>query len=111
LAVDEDPDASAAAAANAVRNGVTRSVRCLTGDAGAVPIADCPLVVANLLSAAHRRLTPAYGRYVAGAGTLILGGILDGEAHELAATLVDSGFVVTDARPREGWTTLVLRRR
>ncbi len=111
VAVDEDPDATAAATANAARNNVTSRVRCLTADAGALAIADCPLVVANLLSAAHRRLGPAYARYVVAGGTLILGGILDGEADELAATLAHSGFVVTDAQTGEGWTTLVLTRR
>ena len=73
LAVDEDPDALAAATANAARNGVAERIECLRADAGALDVAAVPLVLANLLTAAHvlagRPLRPLSGpRWRAGAG-------------------------------------------
>src|SRR5439155_1401053 len=56
LAVDDDPDAVASAMANAARNRVCDRVRCILGDAGALEESGAPLVVANLLTAAHLRL-------------------------------------------------------
>jgi ribosomal protein L11 methyltransferase len=110
LAVDEDPDALASAAANAGRNGVADRIRCLGADAGALSTAPVPLVLANLLTAAHVRLAADYARYVVPGGALVLGGILDPEGEVVAATLGEHGFAAT-AQSREGWTTLVARRR
>src|SRR6059036_977999 len=87
LAVDDDPDAVASAMANAARNHVSDRVRCVLADAERLDEAAAPLVVANLLTAAHRKLALRYGRWVLPAGTLILGGILDGEGAEVAAAL------------------------
>ena len=109
LAVDDDPDAVASAMANAARNHVSDRVRCVLADAERLDEAAAPLVVANLLTAAHRKLAPRYGRWVLPAGTLILGGILDGEAAEVAAALDAHGFASRASRSVEGWTTLELR--
>src|SRR5439155_1113327 len=54
LAVDDDPDAVASAMANAARNHVSDRVRCVLADAERLDEAAAPLVVANLLTAAHR---------------------------------------------------------
>jgi len=62
-----------------------------------------------LLTAAHRKLAPRYGRWVLPAGALILGGILDGEAAEVVAALGAHGFAPRASRSVEGWTTLELR--
>jgi ribosomal protein L11 methyltransferase len=109
LAVDDDPDAIASAMANAARNHVSDRVRCVLADAERLDEAAAPLVVANLLTAAHRKLAPRYGRWVLPAGTLILGGILDGEGAEVAAALGAHGFAPHASRSVEGWTTLELR--
>ena len=111
LAVDEDPDAIAAAMANAARNRVSDRVRCILGDAGALGETRVPVVVANLLTAAHLRLAPRYGRYVAPGGALVVGGILDAEVPLLAAALGGRGFAADGSLSVEGWTTLTLRRR
>lgn len=110
LAVDDDPDAVACAAANAALNRVMERVACLTGDAGTLATAPAPLVLANLLSAAHRRLAAAYARYVAPGGRLVLGGLLDGEAAGLGAALRAHGFEPGVTRTVEGWATLELLR-
>jgi ribosomal protein L11 methyltransferase len=109
LAVDDDPDAVACATANAALNHVADRVRCVLGDAGKLDTAPVPLVVANLLSAAHRRLAAHYGRALLPGGALVLGGILDGEASDVAAVLGDHGFTSRAAVSVAGWSTLELR--
>ena len=108
LAIDDDPDAVTAAAGNAERNEVAARVETRVDDAAILEIAPAPLVVANIITAVHRRLAGRYGHYVAPGGTLVLGGILDGEAPELARLLSLLGWREADAVSREGWTTLVL---
>jgi ribosomal protein L11 methyltransferase len=87
LAVDDDPDAVAAAMANVGPQPVADRIRCVLADAARFDEAPAPLVVANLLTAAHRRLGAQYARALLPGGTLLLGGILDGEGPDLAAAL------------------------
>ncbi len=109
LAIDDDPDAVACAEANAARNGVAARVRCVRGDVAAAEPVPAPLVLANLLTAAHRRLAPRYPAWVAPRGALVLGGILDAEAAAVREALGDA-FTVERTRAADGWTTLHLRR-
>ena len=106
LAIDEDPDAIAAASGNAARNDVAARVECRVDDAATLEVEPAPLVVANLIAAAHCRLAARYGRYVEAGGTLILGGILDAEAADITWTLAPHGWRLDGAVAREGWTTL-----
>ena len=106
LAIDSDPDAVASATANVERNGLAGHVTCEVGDAAAVAAAAVPLVLANLLAAAHRALAPSYARLVAAGGTLVAGGCLDGEADDVTAVLASQGFRRQAARSIDGWTTL-----
>jgi ribosomal protein L11 methyltransferase len=108
VAVDDDPDAVAAARANAARNGVADRVEVRFGDAATLALPPTPLVTANLLAGAHRRLAPVYRRLVEPGGRLILGGLLDGEAAEVARVLGAEGFAPAASVSREGWTTLDL---
>ena len=112
LAVDEDPDAIAIAADNAERNAVAAQVESRVSDAGDATLAAsaAPLVVANLITVAHRRLARDYRRLVEREGTLILGGILDAEAADLAVILRGEGWRLDATVEREGWSTLVLTR-
>src|SRR5205823_3759956 len=48
-AIDDDPDAVAAALANAARNHVCDRVRCVLGDVSAAELEPAPFVIANLL--------------------------------------------------------------
>ena len=107
LAVDEDPDAIAAATTNADRNGVGAAVECRVDDAATLDVGQVPLVVANLITAAHRRLADRYARYVAPSGRLILSGILDAEAAEIEETMRARGWRPDSAVAREGWSTLL----
>ena len=109
LAVDQDPDAVACAMANAARNHVSDRVRCVLADAAGLRETRVPLLVANLLSAAHRRLAAQYRRSLAPGGTLLLGGILDGEATDVVVALGEHGLVHRASLSVEGWTTLELR--
>ena len=111
LAVDEDPDALASATANAARNGVAERIECLRADAGALDVAAVPLVLANLLTAAHVRLAAHYARYLVPGGALVLGGILDVQGDVVTAALGEHRLETVAAYAREGWTTLVARRR
>ena len=109
LAVDDDPDAVACAVANAARNHVSDRVRCALADAAALRESRVPLLVANLLAAAHRRLAPQYLRSLTPGGTLLLGGILDGEAADVVTALAEHGLAHHASLSVEGWTTLELR--
>jgi ribosomal protein L11 methyltransferase len=109
LACDSDPDAVAAAAANAARNGVGERVGVSLADAATLAAEPAPLVLANLLAAAHRALAGRYARLVTPGGALVLGGLLDGEADAVTSTLADHGFRREAARSLEGWTSLALR--
>ena len=110
LAIDEDPDAIANAVENIARNDVADRVRCEVANADAVVEEPAPLVLANLLSAAHHRLAARYARLVAAGGALVLGGILDAEADDVARAVARAGFTPVDRLSLDGWTTLVHRR-
>ncbi len=109
LACDTDPDAVAAAAVNAERNGVAGRVRAVVADAATLAAEPAPLVLANLLAAAHRALAPRYRALVTAGGALVAGGLLDGEADDVAAALAAHGFRREASRSLEGWTSLTLR--
>jgi ribosomal protein L11 methyltransferase len=108
IAVDEDPDAVAAIQANAARNAVADRVVVRLGDVATLPLAAAPLVAANLLGAAHRRLAAVYRRLVEPGGRLILGGLLAEEAAGVAGALAIEGFSPAASVSREGWITLDL---
>ena len=109
LAVDDDPDAVAAAAGNAERNGVAARIEVRLGDAATLEAAPAPLVLANLLAAAHVRLAARYRRLLAPGGMLVLGGILEGEAGGVRDDLRAQGLASSDAVSIDGWTTLGFR--
>jgi ribosomal protein L11 methyltransferase len=109
LACDSDPDAIAAAEGNATRNGAGQRLRVVLADAATLVTDPAPLVLANLLAAAHRALAPRYRQLVAPGGALVLGGLLDGEADGVTAALAAHGFRREAERSLEGWTSLALR--
>jgi ribosomal protein L11 methyltransferase len=109
LACDSDPDAVAAAETNARLNGVAGRVRAVLHDAATLAAVPAPLVLANLLAAAHRALGARYTMLVAPGGVLVAGGLLDAEAGEAAAALATHGFHQEATRSLDGWTSLALR--
>lgn len=108
-AVDSDPDAIVSATANVERNHLEGRVHCAVADAATVVAPPFPLVLANLLAAAHRSLAARYATLVAPGGVLVLGGLLDGEAGETAQLVAEHGFTQLDARSVEGWASLACR--
>ena len=109
LACDSDPDAVAATETNATLNGVAGRVRPIVGDAATLAAEPAPLVLANLLAAAHRALAERYARLVAPNGMLVAGGLLDAEGDDVAGALADHGFRRETTCRLEGWTSLALR--
>jgi ribosomal protein L11 methyltransferase len=107
-AIDLDPDAVAAAAANAVRNGVADHFRVELGVPEGEPPAE--LVLANLLGAALVALAPDLGRCVTASGRLIAGGLLVQEAPAVVASFGPEGFALVEVVEHEGWATLLLVR-
>ncbi len=110
LAIDEDPDAIASAVANTARNSVADRVRCVLADASVFVAEPAPLVMANILTAAHVRLAVRYRALVTPGGALVLGGLLDAESPTVEDALVSQGFLPRASLSIEGWTTLVLAR-
>jgi ribosomal protein L11 methyltransferase len=109
VACDSDTDAVAAAEGNAHRNGVAGHVHALLADAATLTVEPAPLVLANLLAAAHRGLARRYRDLVAPSGALVLGGLLDPEADSVADALAAHGFTWEASVSLEGWTSLALR--
>jgi ribosomal protein L11 methyltransferase len=109
-AIDVDPDAVAATEDNARRNAVADRVRASVAavDAWAGPAA--PLVLANLLAAAHAVLAPALTALVTPGGSLIAGGLLAHEAPVVTGTFAAEGCWLVELAESDGWTALLLRR-
>jgi ribosomal protein L11 methyltransferase len=110
LACDTDPDAIAATQTNAALNGVADRVRAVVAEVASLTVEPAPLVLANLLAAAHRALAAdCYPRLVAPGGVLVAGGLLDAEADDVAATLATQGFRRESTVRIDGWSSLSLR--
>jgi ribosomal protein L11 methyltransferase len=110
IALDVDPDAVAAAAANAARNGVADRVRVEPVGAASFAGPPAPLVLANLLGATLVALAPDLARACDTPGQLVAGGLLAPQAPAVTAAFAPYGFAVADAVEDEGWTSLRLVR-
>jgi ribosomal protein L11 methyltransferase len=102
-AVDHDPVAVAATAANAEVNDVDLSVRRLDLRTDPLPVA--PTVLANLL----RPLLLTYAERMADVPErLVLGGLLGTEADEVVAAFARHGLGERERREHAGWASSVL---
>lgn len=99
--VDIDPQAVAAARANAERNGVTATF----ADSAQALDGEYDVVVANILSNPLRVLAPAICGHVRSGGKLALSGILAEQAEEIIA-IYSAWLPLTVADSREGWVCL-----
>jgi ribosomal protein L11 methyltransferase len=101
LGVDIDPDAVAAARANAARNGVTARFVDAT-----VPL-DFPadLVVANILAQPLRALAPLLAAHCRAGGRIALAGILAPQAAAVASAYA-GWFAMSAFATDEGWVAL-----
>jgi ribosomal protein L11 methyltransferase len=108
VAIDIDPIALENALANALLNGVNRSIRF-----SSVPLTSIrrrfDLITANILSHTLKELAPHLKRILAPGGRLILGGFLADEADEVLSHYRLPLRCLT-RKTHRGWTTIVLAR-
>ena len=111
---DIDPVAIEVAIANATANGLTGRVTCVEAagfDAPALAQAGpYDLVFANILKGPLIALAPDMGRHVIPGGYVILSGILNEQADDVAAVYAQAGFNPVHREEIVEWTTLTLRR-
>ncbi|HWS76447.1 MAG TPA: 50S ribosomal protein L11 methyltransferase [Quisquiliibacterium sp.] len=100
VGVDIDPQAVTSTRANAQVNGVDLDVRLSTEP----PPEPADVVVANILSNPLKVLAPMLSSLVAPGGRLVLAGLLDRQAAEVAAAYPDIELAVY--AEREGWACL-----
>ncbi len=105
VGVDIDPQAVTSTRANASVNGVALDVRLSTE----APPAPAEVVVANILSSPLKVLAPLLSELVAPGGQLVLAGLLDRQAREVADAYPDIALEVY--AEREGWACLAGRKR
>lgn len=105
IGVDIDPQAVAATVANARANGVEVTA---ASSADACP-QPADVVVANILSNPLKVLAPLLTALVRPGGRLVLAGLLDRQASEVAAAYPE--IALAPFRSLEGWTCLAGRKR
>ncbi|HRO58848.1 MAG TPA: 50S ribosomal protein L11 methyltransferase [Burkholderiaceae bacterium] len=100
VAIDIDPQAVESTRDNAARNSVTVVAREPAGS----PLEAADVVVANILANPLRVLAPLLGSLVRPHGHLVLAGLLDRQADEIAACY--PRFDLRPWRTTDGWTCL-----
>ncbi len=112
IASDIDPVAVEVADANVAANGLTGRVICAEAAGFDAPIlaarAPYDLVFANILKGPLIALAPAMATHVQSGGYVILSGILNEQADEVAAVYARVGFNVAHREEIVDWTTLTL---
>jgi ribosomal protein L11 methyltransferase len=103
--LDIDPNAVTAARDNAAVNGVKADFF----DADHHPQAQYDIVLANILSNPLMLLAPALIEHVGSQGTLVLSGVLERQADEVAAVYASHGHDIEVVELREGWACLATR--
>jgi ribosomal protein L11 methyltransferase len=106
-AVDIDPQALIATRQNARHNGLTAQLEIFL--AGSPLSGPFDLVLANILAGPLRQLAPDLAGFCP-AGKLLLAGLLDAQATEVADAY-SPWFDIETAARRDGWTALIGHRR
>jgi len=107
-AVDTDPQALEATAANAARNGVTGRIRCCLPDAFSAT--DSDVVLANILAGPLIELAPLLADCAGPGAAIVLSGLLAEQVDEVAAAYRPF-CTVTGSTLQDGWARLDLTRR
>jgi len=114
-AVDIDPDAVATTLANARRNRLARRIAALSADGFArralMHRDGFDLILANILARPLIRLARPLRRALTPGGVAVLSGFAAADATWVAAPYRAQGFRLVGRADREGWTTLVLKRK
>jgi len=111
VAVDVDPEATACSLENLARNRVS-TVDVRTGGVDVLD-GDGPfdVVLANIQADVLGRIAADLHRLVAPGGTVILSGLLTGDADPISAVYSSAGFAPVSRLDDEEWTGLSLQRR
>jgi ribosomal protein L11 methyltransferase len=108
LAVDVDPESVATTDENLALNKVT-VVETRTGSLDAVA-GTFDLVLANIEAGVLTALAPDFPARVAPGGTVILSGVLAGQAEGVLGAFAAAGLVLEAQRDEDEWAALRLRR-
>lgn len=107
VCVDNDPQALEATAGNALRNGVSERITCLSPERFSRRGVD--VVLANILAGPLRMLAPTLIKCVKPGGRLILSGLLEEQSEDVAAAY-RPGCALTGSAESDGWVRLDLRK-
>ena len=107
-AVDNDSQALLATNANAALNGTAE--RLFVGAPETLPAVAVDILVANILARPLIALAPTFAQHVVAGGSLVLAGILERQAAEVAAAFAPYFEEITPVT-RDGWTRLAGRRK
>lgn len=103
VCVDNDPQALEATAANAERNQCAERISCsLPGPGGA---GSYDVILANILAGPLVGLAPRLGRSLSPGGRIVLSGVLEEQARDVAAAYSE-WCAPMDLRAKEGWVRL-----
>jgi len=115
LATDIEATAVRVARANVALNGADHAVTCLEADGlrhtAIRARAPYDMVLANILAEPLMRMANDIRRITAPGGTVVLSGLLRGQAWRVTGRFNAAGFVLWRRIDRAGWTTLVMTRR
>jgi ribosomal protein L11 methyltransferase len=109
-AIDIDPEAVAATAANARVNGVADRLSVSQGTLDGAPAEPYPLVLANLVAVVLIELARRLAAHLAAGGTLLASGIIDTRASEVEAALAAAGLRCVERRRDGEWVSLRMMR-
>jgi ribosomal protein L11 methyltransferase len=111
VGIESDPDVHPVAVRNAARNGVSRQVEFLEGDAGILAplVGPADLILSNILRIANTALLPAIADACAPGGLAVFSGMEQAEAAEFRQTLVGAGFAVVQETVDAGWWGVAAR--
>ena len=115
IASDIDPVAVEVAQANVEANALAGAVECLEAEGAAHSRIGAPapygLIFANILMAPLLALAPDVARLAAPGARVVLSGLLNEQAPEVAARYAAAGLPEISREVIGDWTTLVLERR
>src|SRR5690606_28808069 len=108
FAVDNDPQALAAARANAELNAL--SDRLWIGPPESLPAFRADVLMANILAGPLIELAPLFSERVVTGGHVVLSGLLESQRSQIE-NAYRPHFDIVAARERDGWVRLEARKR
>ncbi len=115
VASDIDPGSVAVTRQNSMKNQVQNRLKAVRASGANHPLirrsGPYDLVFANILARPLIRLAPALARMTAHGGHLVVSGLLCHQAPLVGRALAGRGLVPAEHIRRDGWSTLVFRRR